>query len=219
MRSRAPTAALLLAIPLGVALGVFSLVGDVLPVEGALSVLNGLANATGPWVLVAFVAGIVQRRPQRGAVAGSIALAVAVATYYVGFRIAWGDNLVDVRLTTVVWFVAAWLAGSILGAAGGAWPGPGQRGRVVATAVVCGALLAEVAYRFAQTRVWDGIDPTHPPTQAALVDLVVAAALPLALSGRRSRTTAYASSVGFAFVGLMALSIVTELARNAIPRS
>ena len=46
------------ALLLGVALGVFSFVGDLLTGDSPEIVLNALANAFGPWVVIAFVAGI-----------------------------------------------------------------------------------------------------------------------------------------------------------------
>ncbi len=62
-------------------LGVFSFVGDLLTGDSPEIVINALANAFGPWVVIAFVAGIVAARPTAGAWAGPLALMVAVVAY------------------------------------------------------------------------------------------------------------------------------------------
>ena len=75
------------ALALGVALGLFSLFGDGLPVDTPMIVLVALANAASPWLVTAFAAGALARDGKRGAIAGSLALSVAVATYYGGPRL------------------------------------------------------------------------------------------------------------------------------------
>jgi hypothetical protein len=64
----------------GVALGAFSAAADRLPQD--LPVIVAMGNAAGPWLGAAFLIGALQRRPWRGAVAATLALAIAVIAYY-----------------------------------------------------------------------------------------------------------------------------------------
>lgn len=204
------------ALAFGVGLGLFSLGGDVIPVDSPLSVLNSLANATGAWTVTAFVVGAVTRRPRDGALLGPVALAVAVATYYIGLRFVWGDRAAaGILMTAIVWLGTAAVAGSVVGMAGGAWAGPDRRWRVPATAVVCGALLAEPVFRFVQDGGWRSIDLSHPPIQAALVDVLVGVTLPVVLLDRGRRTPAYLGSIVLALLGSAIVGFVTTLAQRA----
>jgi hypothetical protein len=203
------------AIALGVALGVLSLAGDVVSDEGPTIILNGLANATAPWTLVAFVAGVLQRRPRMGALAGAGALLVAVATYYVTFVLVWGgDRLADVRFMVVVWLVAATVAGAVMGAAGGVQARPDPRLRAVGLSLVCGALLAEAVYLLVQLEVWNGIDLSRTYLVVAVFDIFVAVLIPIVLGQRGSRAVTYLGSVGLAIVGYVAISVVFALIRS-----
>jgi hypothetical protein len=204
------------AIGLGVGLGVLSLAGDVVSDEGPTIILNGLANATGPWTLVAFVAGILQRRARMGALAGAGALLVAVVTYYVAFVLVWGgDRLADVRFAVVVWLGAASIAGAVMGAAGGVQGRPDPRVRALGLSLVCGAVLAEAAYLLVQLEVWNGIDLSRTYLVVAVFDIVVAALIPIVLGRRGDRAVTYLGSVGLAVVGYVAISAVFGLIRSS----
>ena len=155
----------------------FSFVGDLLTGDSPEIVVNALANAFGPWVVIAFVAGIVAARPTAGAWAGPLALMVAVIAYYAVFLVVWGDRLADVRITIVVWLAAALVAGGIFGTAGGAWSAE-PRWRPLATAMLCGGLLAEAAYQAVELAGCDCLDATRPALYVVIVDALIAVVAP-----------------------------------------
>ena len=104
---------LLLAVVVGAGLGVFSVLADgILP--GRL--FGILGNIAAPWGLAAFLVGHSTTSWKRGAVAGGLTLVVGVAVYYLsvaarGYE-ANGANL--------VWTMAAFVAGPIMGLSGAA---------------------------------------------------------------------------------------------------
>jgi hypothetical protein len=202
------------AIPigLGIGLGVFSLVGDSLPDDAPTILLNGLANATALWTLTAFACGVLVRRIRWGALAGALALLLAVIAYYVAFRFVWGDRLADVRIQAIVWLVAAIAAGSIMGAAGGLQAQPEPRRRALGLALVGGALVAEAVYFLVQLQVWNGIDLSRTYLVVALFDLVVAAIIPVVLGDRGYRALVYVGSLVLAIGGFIALNVIVSLA-------
>jgi hypothetical protein len=204
--------AIAVAIGLGIALGVFSLVGDALPDEAPTILLNGLANATALWTLTAFASGLLVRRVRRGALAGALALVFAVLAYYVAFRFVWGDRLADVRIQAIVWLVAAIVAGSIIGAAGGLQARPDPRHRALGLALVGGALVAEAVYFLVQLQVWNGIDLSRTYLVVAVFDLVVAAIIPVVLGDRGYRALVYLGSLVLAIGGFVALNVIVSLA-------
>ena len=196
-----------ITLVLGVALGLFSLIGDGLPVDRLTVILVALANAAGPWLVTAFAAGALQRHPRRGAIAGGAAMAAAVTVYYAGLIIR-DVAPTDVGLVTIAWLVAGAVAGPLFGAAGGAWGEPGGRQRVVAAAVLAGGLMAEAAYRFIQLEAWDGIDVARTSMQVALVDAIAAALVPVVLL-REGRVTCYLASIAIAPIGVALLALGT----------
>jgi hypothetical protein len=202
------------ALLLGVALGVFSFVGDLTTGDSPEILLNALANAFGPWVVIAFVAGIVAARPTAGAWAGPLALMVAVVAYYVVFLLAWGDRLADVRITIVVWLAAALVAGVIFGTAGGAWAAE-ARWRPLATALLCGGLLAEAAYQAVELAWCDCLDATRPTLYVVIVDTLFAVAAPLVLVERGRRLLTYAMAVALAIAGYAAIVLVLAVVRGS----
>ncbi|HEY8179539.1 MAG TPA: hypothetical protein VIH33_03990, partial [Candidatus Limnocylindria bacterium] len=64
----------LLALVGGLALGLFSGLGDSLPADTVLHVGVALANAAGPWLVTAFVVGALAGSPLAGAITASAAL-------------------------------------------------------------------------------------------------------------------------------------------------
>jgi hypothetical protein len=208
-------AALAVAVALGIALGLFSLIGDVVSGAGPTGVVNALANAFGPWALVAFACGALQRRWRFGALAGAVGLIVAVAAYYLGYLIVWGERIAGAGPTAVVWIVAAALAGATLGAAGATWRTGEGRTRIVAVALLCGALLAETGYQLVLVEAWRGIDPDLFGVQIAVFDLAVALILPVAMLDRGQRSTAYLGAVLLGLGGTVGLALLSALARGA----
>jgi hypothetical protein len=194
---------------LGIGLGTFSVVGDTVPF------LAAPANAVGPWIVVAFAAGVVARRPRPGAVAGAIVLVLAVVTYYVGARIVWGDAFADPLRATAVWGVVAVLVGAPLGLAGGAWAGGEARWRVPSVALLSGLLLAEAITRFVEVEGWTGIDFGRTALQVWAYDTIAALLAPLVLLERGRWAAAYAASAVVAILGAVALALTMSLIRGS----
>lgn len=194
---------------LGVGLGTFSVVGDTVPF------LAAPANAIGPWIVVAFAAGIVAGRPRPGAVAGAGVLVLAVVAYYVGVRMVWGEAFVDPLRATAVWGAVAVLVGAPLGLAGGAWAGGEGRWRVPSVALLSGLLLAEAITRFVEVEGWTGIDFGRTSLQVWAYDTIAAVLAPILLLERPRWATAYAASLGVAVVGAVALALTMSLIRGS----
>lgn len=138
-----------------------------------------------------------------------------MATYYLGFVLVWGDRLADVRLFLVVWFLAAAVAGPLLGAAGGAWSAGGAPNRRLDAAVLSGALLAEAGHRFVAIDGWNGFDPSGILAQVMLFDLVAVLVVPIVLADRGDRLRAYAAAVVLAVGGVVAITVLTGVARGS----
>lgn len=196
---------LTIALALGVALGLFSFLGDALPVDTPMIVLVALANAASPWLVTAFAAGGIARDRSRGATSGALALSVAVATYYGGLAIR-SVAPGDLGVVSAAWIGVAVIAGLAFGAAGGAW----RSGRSpIAVAVLAGALLAEAAYRFIELEAWDGIDVTRTSMQVAIVNVVAAALAPALLLPRDRWPIGYGLTVAVAPIGIALVALVT----------
>ena len=196
---------LAIAIALGFALGLFSLLGDGLPIDTPTIVLVALANAASPWLGTAFAAGATVPDRSLGAISGALALSVAVATYYGGLAIR-GVAPADLGVVSIAWIGVALVAGPVFGAAGGTWRSSRSP---VAVAILTGALLAEAAYRFIELEAWDGIDVTRTSMQVAIVNLVAAIVLPVLLLPRDRWPIAYGLTVVIAPLGLAVVALVT----------
>jgi hypothetical protein len=210
MTVRSTTRQVAIPLLLGVALGLFSARGDGV----RIMVINGLANAASPWILVAFAAGALQSAPRSGAVAGAIALLTGVVTYYVGF-LAGGAGFLLPFLA--VWAIAAILCGGLLGLAGGARRADRTGWGVPAVALVSGLLLAEAVHRLILLQVWTGIEWDRTYMQVAVAD-VIGAGLVLLLLDRRVWRTAALAVPAVALLGLgllMAGNAVLGLAAGA----
>jgi hypothetical protein len=190
---------LLAPVVLGMLLGLFSARGDGVHVM----VVNGLANAASPWIVVAFLAGTLQVDPRPGAAAGAAALLLAVLTYYVGFLAGGATFLLPLL---AVWAVAAVLAGGLFGLAGGAWRADRARWGAAAVALVSGLLLAEAAHRLILLEVWTGIEWDRTYMQVAMADVVGAGLALLLLRGASRWQVAAALVPLVAVTGLGLLS-------------
>lgn len=190
---------ILVPVLLGLALGMFSATGDGVQVM----VINGLANAASPWILVAFAAGAIQLAPRLGTIAGAVALIVAVATYYVGFLAGGASFVVPFVL---VWAVAAMVGGALFGLAGGAWRADRARWGAAAIALVSGLLLAEAAHRLILLQVWTGIEWDRTYMQVAVADVIGAAALLLLMVDRERWKVAAGIAPLVAMLGVGLLS-------------
>ena len=192
---------LAIAAFLGVVLGLFSLIGD----GARLTVVVGLANAASPWLVTAFAAGAVARHARRGALAGALALAIAVVVYYAGL-LTGGVAPADVGITTLAWIGVAAIAGPAFGAAGGAWR---ERREPIAVGVLAGGLLAEAAYRFIMLEAWDGIDLARTSMQVAIANLAGAVLAPVLLLRPDRWPIAYGVTMAVAPIGLALVALVT----------
>jgi len=101
---------------------------------------SALVNSASPWLLGGFVAGVLQRRPAGGAVAGLAACVLEVIAYYVTAHLR-GYPTSDA--TIVFWVVCAVVGGPFFGWAGWAWARGPRRLRPWAASLVPATFLAE----------------------------------------------------------------------------
>jgi uncharacterized protein DUF6518 len=191
----------LLAVVVGIALGVFSILADGI-IPGRLVTLLG--NIAAPWAIAAFAVGYRAPSVKQGALAGAIALSVGVVTYYAGAAIRDYGTATD-----VVWTVVALVAGPILGACGAAISNRRERPPVIAVALPAAMLVAEGFFLLIDRRAWRwNLDAET----YRLIDLGVALALIVGglvlpwvfLKDRPSRATGYVLTVaGGAFGAFM----------------
>ena len=201
------------AVLLGAGLGLFSAFGDRMPIDTPLVVLVALANAVGPWVVVAFLAGAATRTARSGATLGAAALVMAVATYYVTSTLAYGSDFVDPVRAIVVWGVVALVVGPPLGAAGATWAAGGPLA-APAVGLLSGLLLAEAIVRFVEVEGWTGYDLGRTALQVTAVDAIVAVLAP-ALLLRRNRAVAIGVAVVVGLACAAVLAVVVPLIRDA----
>lgn len=181
----------LLALVAGLALGLFSGLGDRLPPDTILHVVVALANAAGPWLVTAFVVGALAGAPLAGALTATAALAAAVSVYYLSIYLA-GNEVADVARSAGVWLAVSVVVGPLLGAAGGAWARPrGAFDRIGAVALLAGTLAAEAILRLIQVEAWTGLDLARTDIQVGLIELAAAAVLPAVLLSPGDRLRGY----------------------------
>ena len=162
------------SVALGAGLGALSLLGD----GAGVRLLNGLANATSPWIITAFVSGAMQRTHAGGAIGGAATLAVGVTAYYAGLMASGSTSVIPFF---VAWLVAALAAGSLFGTAGHRWIRRDERWRMPSVQLLSGTLLAEAAYRMIAIEFWTGISWESTYVQVAAADAVAAVATLLLL--------------------------------------
>ena len=202
----------LIALVAGVALGLFSGLGDQLPADTPLHVGVALANAAGPWLITAFAVGAAAGAPVAGAATATAALFAAVATYYLTIYVL-GYSVADPLRSAGVWLAVSVVVGPVLGAAGGAWARPtASWHRVGSVGLLCGALTAEGILRLIQVEAWTGIDLARTDIQVGLVEIAVAAALPALLLSPGERLRGYlataVAAIGATLVTAGALSVI-----------
>lgn len=138
----APTsakAAALVALIVGVALGVLTLVG-----QGVLDAnWNRLANSGAIWVSGAFIVGSLMPSERSAAAVGLGALIAAVLSYYISARLFAGAGVSASSIA--IWLGTAVVGGPVFGLAGRSWRGDRQPQRRLAVAVLAGVYVAEGA--------------------------------------------------------------------------
>lgn len=202
----------LLALVAGVALGLFSGLGDRLPADTILHVVVALANAAGPWLVAAFVVGALAGAPLAGAITATVALVAAVAVYYLSIYFM-GNTVADLLRSAGVWLAVSVVVGPLLGAAGGAWSRARRPvERIGAVGLLAGALAAEAILRLVQVEAWTGIDLARTDIQVGVVELGVAAVLPLLLLSPGERLRGYlaaaVATVGATILAAGALTVI-----------
>ena len=201
---------LLLAVVVGVALGVFSILADgILPSR----LFTLLGNIAAPWGVAAFVVGFRATSVRQGALAGGLALVVGVATYYVGGALR---DYAVVTATNVVWTVVALVAGPVMGACGAAVTNRRERPPMIAVALPAAMLIAEGFFLVIDRKMWRsnlGAEPYR------LIDLGVALALVVGglvlpwvfLKDRSARASAYVLTVAGGAFGAFVLVVLQRI--------
>jgi Family of unknown function (DUF6518) len=187
---------MVLAATLGVLLGLFSTAGDAIH----LKLINGVANSTAPWIMLAFAAGALQDARRAAMAAGMVALLCGVATYYVGFVLSGYGLLLPFWMG---WSVAAIGGGGIYGYAGNAWRHGPERWRVLAVALLGGCLLAESASRLIGLEFWTGVSLDSTYLQVAIADALGAIGAVVLLLDRATWSSAARAVVPIAIGGLV----------------
>lgn len=206
----------LAAAAIGLALGVFSSLADgVVPWR----TFTTLGNIISPWVIVAFAAGRLARSLRAGAWAGTGALVVGVVTYYLiqGIRFAITDGAPSgylMNATHLVWLIAAFTVGPIVGAAGAACTRP--RPPVPAVIAPSIILVAEAGYLLLDRRPWRWHLPQEwyrlADVGVFVVLVVLALALPAMLIPERvRRRRAYAAVVICGTAGAVGIYLLYQL--------
>ena len=137
----------LVAIVVGMALGVFSLLADSVFRARAFEIVGNLASL---WGLAAFFVGYRAASWRQGAFAGALVLVVGVATYY-NAGVIRGHAVADVN---VVWAVASLVAGPIMGGCGAAVSTHRERPPIVAVAAPAAMLVAEAFFLLIDRQAW-----------------------------------------------------------------
>lgn len=205
-RTAATGPAVLLAVIVGAVLG---------PLDLALQHLLGspwadLANSNAVWAMVAFALGYAVRgRPRwRPAVVGTVALLLAVETYYLAAVLTLGDDpstLMDA--TAQVWLVFAVAAGSVFATAG-AWARDCAGWKASLGTAFAPAVLFAQAVLDAHRAVADS--PRHDDLIQTAVILVALGLVAAVLAGRdpRSRLGGLVLSLPLTVVGAAAFAVL-----------
>jgi hypothetical protein len=145
--------AVAIAVAIGAALGVATQLVVHLPNPVGL-----LGTLGGPWLATAFVVGVVARSRRAAPWAGAASMAAAVTAYYAA-RLLMNPAApggITVRGQAIPYFVVGLAAGAAMALLGALWRGGGLRWKVLAPALLSGALGAEVIVL--SVRSWRGSD-------------------------------------------------------------
>jgi len=197
----------LIAVVVGVLLGVFSTLADGI-IGGRL--IGILGNIASPWGLAAFFVGRATTSAKRGAAAGAVTLVVGVATYYLlaaarGYVLGSIDGL---------WTAIALVAGPIMGLSGAATRA--ERPPVAAVIAPGAMLVAEALFLADDRRVWRwnlGAEPYRLIDLAVMLMLLLGG---LALTawlwrGRPHRAAVLLAVAATGVVGAMAFVLLKDV--------
>lgn len=184
------------AVLVGLVLGVLTQIGQSLLPEG----VGQLANSISPWLTVAFVVGALQSRPRDAALAGFVALVLALVGYYATVFVRYGYAGASTSL--VFWSIGSICGGLIFGPGGWFWRNGAFRERTVAVALLGSVWVAEAAY----------LAVVLSMTDVALGYALLGLAIPLVL-GRtlRGRLLAWAAMVPTVALGGLSFFVFIKL--------
>jgi hypothetical protein len=178
----------------GVAVGLAGRASD----HTASPLLHWAGTLGGPWLLAAFVLGAVAGAPRRGAVAGAVALAVGVITYYAVFRLVEGQTTTVYALVVgAAWTLGALPIGACFGWAGGAWR---RTGGSRWAGVIAGALVGESLLLWLQGQVVGGVWRQPEAVTALQVQAVIGVVAATALARRPGQALAWTGAVALGVV-------------------
>jgi hypothetical protein len=136
----------------GVAIGIAVLAaggllgGGLQVAERVFGLPNEMTALGAPWLVTAFAAGTLIRRPVAAAVGGALMLGTGTVLYYAAIVYAYGRDAGDyATVMTAMWGTLAGATGAGMAAAGSAWrTAEGVRAALL-TALPAGALIGEAA--------------------------------------------------------------------------
>jgi hypothetical protein len=203
MRSIALVAAVLAA---AVLVGVAGQVGDAAPG------VPGRATALGaPWLVAAFAAGALLRRPTAATLGGAVLLSGGTLSYYaVKLALTGHVRALETGTIAVGWAAAAAVAGAAMGALGALWRDAGQRrGAALLAAVPAAALAGEALLLAGEWR-------SRTALAVLTAELALAACLLPACAWRRASLPAAALAAGALALGFAATEGEVRSAMRAI---
>jgi len=202
-------------IGLGIVLGSASWFADQLAWPYQLLVP---ANAIGAWLGVAFVAGATGRTIPLGALRGLLALAAAVATYYLLIRLTGeGIRAVGAAHAATVWGMVAMVAGPVMGAAGATWRHGRGWPRAISVSLLAAALVAE-SIGLGAPYLLAGRLTVDPGTILMAAMALLGFLLPALLLGRGERLRGYISLGAIAAAAILAIRPTVDLVRELANR-
>jgi len=131
----------------GAGLGVFAWLADRLRADEPIATaIAGAGNAPSPWLIVAFLTGVLLVRPLWSAFVAALVLCLGVATYYFAINLSGDREGIPLQGAMTGWLTIALIAGPVFGLAGSVWRQGPPLLRPFAVGILSGALLGEVAY-------------------------------------------------------------------------
>jgi hypothetical protein len=207
----------LVAVLVGVGLGVFSQLADGI-IEGRLILILG--NMAAPWALAAFVVGFHATSVKEGAVAAAVTLVVGVAVYYLGGAVrGYADSTAN-----LVWTVVALIAGPIMGACGAAVSIHRTRPPIVAVVVPSATLVAQGLFLLIDANAWRwnlAAEPYRLNALGVAVALVVGGFLlaRFLLRDAHTRRAGYLFTAVAGVAGAYGLVVIGRIVLNVISAS